>query len=139
MMPLDPDSGVPTVAIVDDEEDITTYLRVALEDAGYGVVATTDAAGALELLSRSRPDLICLDLLMPEQTGISLYASLVAHERLRNVPIVILSGLTNREELSEMLRQADGLPEPAAFIEKPVDIDQYLRTVRRLLESVRTT
>jgi len=130
-----PCRGVPTVAIVDDEADITTYLRVALEDAGYRVVTTTDAAGALALLSRSRPDLICLDLLMPGQTGISLYASLVEHEELREVPIMILSGLTNREELPEMLRQANGLPEPAAFIEKPVEIEQFLRTVRRLLKS----
>ncbi len=130
----DPHRDVPTVAIVDDEEDITTYLRVALEDAGYRVVTTTDAAGALGLLDRSRPDLICLDLLMPEQTGISLYASLVEHERLGEVPVVILSGLTDREGLPEMLKQANGLPEPAAFIEKPVDIEQFLRTVRRLLK-----
>jgi len=133
-MILDPSRGVPTVAIVDDEEDITTYLRIALEDEGYRVVTTTDAAGALELLSLSRPDLICLDLLMPEQTGISLYASLVKHEQLAHVPIVILSGLTNREGLPAMLKQANELPEPAAFIEKPVDIEQFLRTVRQLLE-----
>jgi len=137
-MSLDPRRGVPTVAIVDDEEDITTYLRVALEDAGYGVVATTDAASALGLLSRSKPDLICLDLLMPEQTGLSLYASLVRHEQFRETPIVILSGLTSREGLPEMLARANGLPEPAAFIEKPVDIEQFLRTVRRLLEPART-
>jgi len=133
-MILDPSRGVLTVAIVDDEEDITTYLRIALEDAGYCVVTTTDAAGALRLLRRSRPDLICLDLLMPEQTGISLYASLVAHEQFAGVPIVILSGLTNREGLPEMLKQANGLPEPAAFIEKPVDIEHFLRIVRQLLE-----
>ena len=133
-MKLDSGRGVPTVAIVDDEEDITTYLRVALEDAGYCVVATTDAAGALSLLSRTRPDLICLDLLMPEQTGISLYASLVKHESLSRVPIVILSGLTSREGLPELLAQADGLPEPAGFVEKPVEIEQFLRLVRQLLQ-----
>ena len=133
-MSLDSRRGVPTVAIVDDEEDITTYLRVALEDAGYCVVATTDAASALSLLSRSRPDLNCPDLHPPEHTGLSLYASLVQHEELGKVPIVILSGLTNREGLPEMLRQADGLPEPAAFIEKPVDIEQFLQILQRLLE-----
>jgi CheY-like chemotaxis protein len=134
-MSLDSRRGVPTVAIVDDEQDITTYLRIALEDAGYRVVATTDAAGALSLLDRSRPDLICLDLLMPGQTGISLYASLVKHEQLDRVPIVILSGLTNREELPALLQQAGGLPEPAGFVEKPVDIEDFLRLVERLLQS----
>ena len=133
-MKLDSSRGIPTVAIVDDEEDITTYLRVALEDAGYCVVATTDAGGALSLLSRTRPDLICLDLLMPEQTGVSLYAELVRHPELGQVPIVILSGLTNREGLAELLNQADGLPDPAGFVEKPVEIEQFLRLVQRLLQ-----
>jgi len=134
-MNLDSRRGVPTVAIVDDEADITTYLRVALEDAGYCVVATTDPARALNLLRRTRPDLICLDLLMPEQTGVSLYAELVKHEELAKVPIVILSGLTNREGLSELLGHADEVPEPAGFVEKPVDIEQFLRLVHRLLQA----
>jgi DNA-binding response OmpR family regulator len=121
------------IAIVDDEADITTYLRIALEDEGYRVVSTTDAASAMELLVSEKPDLICLDLLMPQQTGVSLYAKLVSHPTLRDVPIVMLSGLTNRDGLPAMLAEAGDLPQPASFIEKPVEIDQFLATVRRLL------
>jgi CheY-like chemotaxis protein len=120
------------VAIVDDEEDITTFLGLALEDQGYRVVSTTDAAAAMELLEKSRPDLICLDLIMPEQTGISLYAALHRHPELGQVPIVILSGLSVREDLPRLLEQAGGLPEPASLIEKPVDIGYLLDTVARL-------
>lgn len=126
-------NAVFTVAIVDDEEDITTYLCFALEDAGYRVVSTIDASKATEILDEALPDLIFLDLLMPEQTGVSLYAGLKKHPRLRDVPIVFLSGLAERDELSSLLSRVGGLPEPEGFIEKPVDIEELLETVGRLL------
>ena len=130
-----PECESPVVAIVDDEEDITTYLRIALEDEGYAVVATTDAGSAMEMLCGAKPDLICLDLLMPGQTGLSLYADLVKHPVLGGVPVVMLSGLTNRDGLPAILRQAGDLPDPASFVEKPVDIEQFLQVVQRLLEA----
>jgi DNA-binding response OmpR family regulator len=128
-------SRAPLVALVDDEADITTYLGLALEDRGYRVASTNQAAEALELLVRSEPDLICLDLLMPDRTGVSLYAELRAHESLGQVPVLILSGLGAREELGRMLTREGALPAPAGFIEKPVDIDRFLATVRGLLGS----
>ena len=126
----------PLVAIIDDEEDIILFLRIALEDHGYAVAATSDPSEALELLERSEPDLICLDLVMPGQTGISLYAELAGHPRLGRVPIVILSGLAVREEMSRIFQEAGELPEPAAFIEKPVDVEQFLSMVTGLVGPV---
>jgi DNA-binding response OmpR family regulator len=123
----------PLVALVDDEEDILTYLRVALEDHGYRVASKSDTTDAVEWLVREGPDLICLDLLMPEQTGVSLYADLARHGKLAKVPIVILSGLAVREEMPAILQRAGDLPEPARFLEKPVDIDLFLETVRSLV------
>ena len=124
----------PLVAIIDDEEDITTYLGLALEDSGFRVASTTNPSEAIPMLEEAGPDLICIDLLMPEQTGISLYAELVNHSRFRSVPIVILSGLAAREDMPNILRQAGDLPQPADFIEKPVDIQLFLRTVGALTE-----
>jgi DNA-binding response OmpR family regulator len=132
-MTADEASLAPLVALVDDEEDITTYLGLALEDAGYRVVTTNEAGEALVLLERSGPDLICLDLLMPDRTGVSLYAEICSHESLGRVPVLILSGLGEREELSRMLTRAGELPAPAGFIEKPVEIESFLATLRELL------
>ena len=134
-MTPDPQCEAPIVAIIDDEEDITTYLRIALEDEGYRVVTYTDAAGAIEQLELAAPDLICLDLLMPGQTGISLYANLIEHPRLSRVPVVMLSGLTDGEGLPGILADAGGLPQPASFIEKPVDIEQFILVINHLLVS----
>jgi len=133
MMTEEKTRNAPLVAIVDDEEDITTYLGMALEDNGYRVVSITDASQAIPMLESAEPDLICLDLLMPERTGFSLYANLVEHTRLGSVPIVILSGLAERDELPAILDKAGELPEPADFLEKPVDIGLFLRTIASLL------
>jgi CheY-like chemotaxis protein len=130
----EPDSThAPLIAIVDDEEDIITYLRVALEDHGYRVVATTDPATAPALLDQASPDLICLDILMPEHTGLALYGEIMKRPRLASVPVVILSGLNANDELLNQIWDANRLPAPASFIEKPVDIEHLLRTVRAVL------
>jgi CheY-like chemotaxis protein len=124
-------SASQLVAIVDDEEDITTFLRVALEDHGYRVLAVNDARDALDRLAVAQPDVVLLDLLMPQVTGVSLYARIVGHPRLKQVPVVILSGLARREEHVAFFRQ-DGVPLPAAFVDKPVDVDEVLATIRRV-------
>lgn len=131
-------SNAPLVAVIDDEEDVITYLRLALEDHGYRVVATTEPSEALELLERSEPQLVCLDLLMPGRTGISLYSELSRHPRLKQVPVVILSGLAVRDELPRILEQSGGLPEPARFIEKPAEIEHFLAVVDEIIDHAGT-
>ena len=132
-MTIDGPSSAPVIALIDDEEDVLTYFRIALEDHGYRVVSTTEPSTALVLLENSKPSLICLDLLMPEQTGMSFYASLSRHPRLKDVPVVILSGLAVRNDLPRMLEEAGGLPAPARFVEKPGEIDQFLAMVDELV------
>lgn len=127
------------VALIDDEEDVITYFRVALEDHGYRVVATSDPSEALGLLESSKPNLVCLDLLMPQRTGMSLYSALRRHPRLKDVPVVILSGLAVRDELPRLLGQAGGLPAPERFLEKPAEIEQFLAVVDELTANSRST
>ena len=124
---------VPLVAIVDDELDIVTYLSLALEDHGFRVVTISDSDGALEKLAAVRPDLICLDLLMPKRTGVALYAEILCHEQLRNCPVVIMSGLTSEDQLPIVLREAGNLPQPMCFLEKPIKIERLLEVLRRHL------
>jgi DNA-binding response OmpR family regulator len=123
----------PLVALVDDEEDITTFLAIALEDAGYRVVATNESAVALALLRERRPDLICLDLLMPERMGASLYLQIRRAEELAAVPVLILSGLGTRDDLRELLARTGDVPPPTGYIEKPVDREDFLSAVERAL------
>lgn len=121
----------PTIALVDDEPDITASLALALEDQGYEVVTTNDARQALELLERTRPDVVLLDLLMPRVTGAGLYARIREHPSLGRTPVVILSGIAPGEAFSSF-----AVPDGARvqFVEKPVDIAKVLVAIAHALE-----
>lgn len=120
----------PLVAIVDDEQDIVTYLQLALEDHGYRVCTATESPTALQRVIAAGPDIVCLDLLMPKHTGMALYAEIVRHPDLCRCPVLIMSGLTREEDMPKLLEEAGGLPEPACFLEKPITIEQLLEALR---------
>lgn len=128
-------SSVPLVVIVDDEVDITTYLRFALEEHGFRVAAFSDAESAEAALEVTEPDAICLDLLMPKHSGLSLYKAINESPRLSSCPVVIMSGLAVRGDLQALLESAGGLPWPAAFIDKPIDIDAFISTLESILSA----
>jgi two-component system phosphate regulon response regulator PhoB len=123
----------PLVVIVDDEVDITTFLRLALEENGFRVMTFTDADVVMTSLRQTEPDLICLDLLMPRHTGLSLYAEIVRDPRLSTCPVLIMSGLAVRTDFPDMLQRAGGLRPPAGLIDKPIDIDAFLKKVNAVL------
>ena len=130
-----PRPDAPLVLIVDDEVDITVFLRHALEEHGFAVDTYSDAGAAAAALAESNPDAICLDLLMPRQTGLSLYAGIVNDPHLSGCPVIIISGLAVRDDLDSMLRRAGGLPPPAAFLDKPIDIEHFIDTLEALLST----
>ncbi len=78
----------PTVLVVDDEESILKLLRVNLSLAGYQVVTASDGMAALRLLEEYKPDLIILDLMMPDLDG---YQVLQLIRQKSRVPIIIIS------------------------------------------------
>ena len=119
-------SHLPLVAIVDDEEDIILFLSMALQDHGFEVVSSATCDGAMALLDEHPPDLVCLDLLMPGQTGASLYHEIKHDEKLRDCPVIIMSGLGVRSEVEDLLRGDDEIEPPSAFLEKPINIDEML-------------
>lgn len=125
------------ILLVDDEPDVTTYLQTALEDNGYTAHTASNAVDALEMIRREKPALICLDILMPEESGISLYKKIRSDPALQDIPVLIHSGLNPSRDLDEVdyLQLEDGttVPEPEAFIDKPADPERFIRAVERLL------
>lgn len=126
------DAGRPRVAVVDDEQDVLTFLRLALEDQGFEVLASDRPLAALEQLRGFAPDLICLDLLMPEQMGSSLFLEIRSDPRLAEVPVVILTGLNARDALARVSGPGSKVRPPERYLEKPVDLAGFLRAVTEL-------
>jgi two-component system, OmpR family, KDP operon response regulator KdpE len=123
----------PRIAVIDDEADVLTFLRLALEDSGFDVLASSSPNEVLPELRSFAPDLICLDLLMPERMGLSLFLEIRRIPALSRVPVVILSGLSGTSRPLDGLDLDEGVVPPAGYIEKPVELGVLLATVRRLV------
>ncbi len=112
------------ILIVDDEEDVRVFLNAVLRDAGYETVTATDGVEALEAVKLEPPDLITLDLQMPNQTGTDFYRKLSRDKGLNTIPIIVVSGLAGRHL---------ALRQPFAVFEKPIDPEEFLETVKQAL------
>ncbi len=117
------------ILVVDDEADIRTLIEEILTDEGYRVATAGDAAEAREQLLATRPDLVLLDIWMPDTDGITLLGEWSAQGDL-HCPVVIMSGHGTVETAVEATRLG-----AVAFVEKPLSIAKLLRTVEKGLES----
>jgi two-component system nitrogen regulation response regulator NtrX len=117
------------ILVVDDEADIRTLIKEILSEEGYRVETAGDAAEARERLVAGNPDLVLLDIWMPDTDGISLLNEWSQSGQL-NCPVVIMSGHGTVETAVEATRLG-----AADFIEKPLSLAKLLRTVEKTLEN----
>ncbi|HQT95392.1 MAG TPA: response regulator, partial [Thermoanaerobaculaceae bacterium] len=82
-----------TILVVDDEPDVVTYLSTVLRDAGYETLEAANGDEAMEQIRKGHPDLITLDITMPEMTGVKTYRQLKEDEALRRIPVIIVTGV----------------------------------------------
>jgi CheY-like chemotaxis protein len=126
-----------SVLIIDDEPAMTTYLSTLLEDHGFVARVANDPQEGMERLQEARPDVILLDLLMPQKSGVLLFQRIARDDRFRGIPIIILTGI--REHFVEDFREfftTLKLQRPFAYLEKPVDPLQLVRVVKDSLATV---
>lgn len=116
----------PFIMVVDDEPDIRALVKDILEDEGYAVGVAQDGAGARGLLRERTPDLILLDIWMPDIDGISLLQEWVAAGL--KAPVVMVSGHGTVESAVEATRLG-----AFDFIEKPLSLGKLLQTVQKAL------
>lgn len=120
------------VLVVDDEDDIRSYLSVALEDAGFRVVTASSGKIALEKLKQQKPHFISLDLVMPGGSGIGFLHELRRHKEWSSIPVMIVTGHAKDELGKADLAQAlEGslLLGPQTYLEKPVTPVSYVAAV----------
>lgn len=124
------------IFIIDDDKDMVDSLTMVLEGNGYGVEAAFSASDALEKVRKSRPDMIILDVMFPENPseGFELARKLRQDEFTTRIPIVILSAINERFNLgfSEKDRDESWLP-VKHFIEKPVVPEKLIKMVKEMI------
>jgi CheY-like chemotaxis protein len=128
---------VKKVLVIDDETSTITYLTTLLEDHGYATCAAQAARQGLELARAQRPDLICLDIMMPKRSGIALYRDLKRDPELQSIPTIFVSAFSGAEDFLgthfRKLIPEPEIPEPLAFLEKPIEPCEFVEIVVSLI------
>ena len=112
------------ILVVDDEGDIVEYLKTLLEDNDFSVSTASNGAEALEMIKNDRPDLVLLDLQMPEETGTGFYRKMRNSESLKDIPVIVASGLAGRNV---------AVSKSVPVLEKPLDETKVLDAIDRVL------
>jgi len=112
------------ILIIDDEEDIRSYLETLLTDHGYEVCVACDGYEGLDVARREKPSLITLDLMMPNNSGTDFYRKLSRDKELNLTPIIVVSGVAGREL---------AVKRPVASFDKPIDPEEFLKEVESAL------
>jgi two-component system cell cycle response regulator DivK len=117
-----------TILYVEDNVDNRTLVRRVLTADGYEVTEAGGAANALESIQKQRPDLILMDINMPNVDGYTLTARIKAIPGLQSVPIIALTANVMRGDREKSLEAGcDG------YIQKPIDIDTISQYIERYL------
>ena len=125
------------VLIVDDDVDVRKFVSKLVERAGYEHIEAKNGIEGMDREREDKPDLVILDVLMPKQSGIRLYRELKSSEILRDIPVIIYSGVAKRTALRAQAAQTEtsgaSVPDPDAYLEKPVTPDRLAATLKELL------
>jgi len=138
------------ILIVDDEPDAISYISSVLEDNGYDSLSAENGEEGLELAKKEKPDMILLDLIMPEKSGMLMFQELKKDPELGKIPVIVVSGASEalgvdlrnfmikqprrgKEKVVETTGQTQ-FTEPDAYVEKPVDPNELIKVIEENLK-----
>lgn len=113
------------ILIVDDEKDIVEFFGLILGREGFQVSTATNGKDCLRLAAAERPDLILLDINMPEMDGGDVTRNLSDNEKTRKIPVVFLSGMLTQDEEREVKGHL--------FISKFSATEEIIQKIRKIL------
>jgi len=122
------------ILIVDDEKDVLFILEKELPTRGYSVIAADNGKDAMVLAKTKHPDLIILDLEMPDTYGGDVTRMLSEDPETKDLPVMFLTGMFPKEEEGKGGRMVAG----HVLFAKPYDIEELVTAIRDLLQAEKT-
>jgi len=119
------------IIIIDDDPQIVLFLTTLLEDHGYATISAVDGVDGLEKVKADKPDLILLDITMPEKSGVRFYRDVRDDEALKEIPVIMVTGIM--EEFKRFISSRKQVPPPDGYFSKPVDKDALLAKLEEVL------
>lgn len=113
------------ILIIEDDPAVVDYLTTLFEDNGYATCSAMSAQDGFELAQKEHPDLITLDIELPDEWGPRFYRRLSSDKTLKNTPVIVISGLSgNKYAVSKAV----------AILSKPFDREELLKIVRKNID-----
>ena len=119
------------ILIIDDEQDIRAYLSTLFGDQGYETQAAGDGEEARKQMEAGAPDLITLDISMPEKSGIRFYRDMKSDGRWKGIPVIIVTGVS--EDFRKFISSRHQVPPPEGYLSKPIDREEILEMAKNLI------
>lgn len=112
------------ILVVDDEKNILKLYRAELEDEGYTVITANSGREAMDIFESENPDLVTLDILMPDIDGIQILRQM--KERKPDIPIIMLTAYDYRDDFSVWVSDA--------YVVKSSDLSNLKATIKQIVE-----
>lgn len=118
------------ILVVDDEKTTVDYLRALIESAGHECRTADGGDDALRQAESWNPDLVFMDVMLPEQDGFTLCSKLKSNPKTRQIPVVMESALTDATSIQSAYQSG-----ASDYLPKPFDRDSVQRKIERLLST----
>lgn len=118
------------ILIIDDSTTNQVLLEAILHEEGYSTVTAFSAKEAFKIIEKQKPNLILLDLLMPEVSGFDFLKELKNSPKTAGIPVIVVSAVGSRENIDFCLSNG-----AADFFSKPIDISLFIEKVKKIILS----
>jgi len=125
-----PEINSSLILLVDDSEVSNFLMQSILEERGYSILSVSNGKDAIDLLKQQHPDLIILDIMMPEMNGFGVLESVKKFEATAKIPVIILTARNNLKDQEKAFSMG-----AADYVIKPIDIEDVLERVSSLVNS----
>jgi DNA-binding response OmpR family regulator len=122
---------MPKVLLIEDEESLRNLYTRILSTKNYTVVAASDGEDALSVLEKFRPDVIVLDIVMPNYNGVEFLKILKNDSMLKSIPVVMLTALSEMRKITECLDMG-----AVGYITKDSTVEEIVQRLNFLIESI---
>jgi CheY-like chemotaxis protein len=114
------------ILILDDDPHIVDYLKDVFQENGYETITASDGKEGIDKVIEGKPDLITLDVEMPERWGTIFHRIMTRKEGFKDIPVIVISGI----DTIKKLERSEGV---VAYLSKPFDRDELLKIVKKTI------
>ena len=126
------------ILVIDDEADTVLYLETLLQDNGYDTVSANNGQEGFEKAISEKPDLVVLDVSMPEKSGMRFFKEIKSDPSLKAIPVIFVTGVTgfagDKNALKNFIGSRSSIPDPEGFFSKPIEREEFLKKVEEILD-----